>query len=98
MPQLDPRIEYRIYNRLKDLIYNNPELDILNPRPDWAARLVLHYWRTYQGLHFHVAIKSTRLTSPETLLRIARKYNLTPSKLDHFPLPEDEDARVEDYI
>ena len=44
-----------------------------------AVYTVLKYWQQYEGLHFSDAdIKffSTRLTSPETILRDTRRYKI----------------------
>ncbi|MEM1944065.1 MAG: hypothetical protein QXE52_08295 [Candidatus Caldarchaeum sp.] len=69
-----------ILDRIKTLMREHDFLSLRTPAEDWAALLCLMYWERYQGLRWAKTNPLRKLTSPETLLRLARKHDLTPNK------------------
>lgn len=89
--------EEAIVERIKTLIREYDFLDIRRPAQDWAALLCLTYWERWQGLRWAKSNPLRKLTSPETLLRLARKYGLTPFKEMLNQQPEENQANLDNY-
>lgn len=73
-------IERHIARRIQFLIRKHEFLRPEHPTEEWAAYLCLEYWAHFCGLTYAKSYRLVKMPSPETILRIARKYNLTPGK------------------